>query len=1346
MLLSNCDSKLSSFTTKLRNTNIELRHNLPRIKYDEIYNSESLQTSQNGNTKILKSSLTKDLDDAYNKKFNLENFFSEVYYEKENENQFTIYVKDPIVNSINYTQIFVTNSKNFFILQIPFDNGKTGLYRVDYGRDFIMHNYVIKISEDILKIIITLENNDENKRILEVRRLSKINLIKKFFKYFKARIRNKIYLNSAVTYHNKKLKRKILNLLNYFYFIKIKENVNYLKIRKFVLKRNNFIKKIRIYKNTLVTRNIHYQYMLVKLFLKIFKYKAIKLKQKIFTKNYRICMDSFRMKKFLEKKAKENVFMILKKEVNKRILYKNNYKMASFLHDFLIKKKYFNKIQSNQIKIDKNYSDAILVYKNKIKQKFFKKLLINRHHMKRFYYLSNNYNYCNFFFLFLIIQNYIKQDFIKFNKNNSRNINHISLTQFNTGNNIKDKNNQTLSINDNKENSPIYNFNDNHSNLIDDNSKEEGIHVVNNKSVIFIHKGFYKNCEFKILTNFKNYTFSNYYNNNFHYPLIKNIFDILKQNMRKGKNVRFRYEKMISKKLLLTKEINYLQIKMTKIRLSEHNKIQRKIFWNKFKIRINQKKLIVILKEKTEEKTLRLILKNNLIRLINEINRKVKIRNYFEYKKKYISNKILKFKFFEFLSFLYMKRKIERNIQRINVNEKIYNQNVLTYSINAKDERQQMQILQSNSKNFEQNFISRLISPTNYFKDLKQRFLNFQRMLNLRLNYYKLFINCKTEKILKTKTKKFKDICLKIYYKFFERIKYSMLINRQENFKKNKYIRSVFEKIIESIRYKKRNYFIKTNLINTSKKLSFTTLKEYYIYKKNKYIKQNHFKKKLNSLYYKYYYENYFLKNAEMIKIKNYFISKLKKIKIKYAIKQLKRNSNVKKLNFLAKKYMINKYLQNSISLINLRNKEENLKILYANKIKKYFFRYFLRNIKKLKIVNKIRNKKYEAIKLFKKNSSRKLINNVCSNILKKKIIIENTELLMKKTFLLKLKEIHEKIKQRKNANKKFFNKLILKKLKIKVIRKKNDYIKYEIIKKKFDKKLLIKFLIAKNIIAKTFKFNRILKEFFDRYKKFYLDLFFQMLGENDKEIFIRNRLKKIRSREFFKNLRYLFETNSLEKKKLKKLKSKYCLKSFLNSILQNMLFKQNIIIIKDTIRRYLFCKHLNYLKANVNMHKKCKSMVIKQKEFTIRQKSAIFKKLIYLSKLQKKIYKIKLASSLFYKRLLNEIFTKLQKNQFIRSQKRMLEELLENKIKKNLKIFKFNVKMIKKIRLINLKIETYKYKFGGTNNKKLFFKLIKRKISSNINFNESLKNKITKVIKIDTILNISNYNINFQK
>ncbi len=1419
LLQSNCESKLSAFTNRFRNTNKDYNNSEIKINLDYNYNnyhniesySDSLQNSENGNMKILKSQMPYDLNDIYNNKFNLETFFNEIYYEKDLDSLFIIYIRDKVVNSIDYSKILIINNKNFFILQIPFDNGKSQLFRVDYGSEISMQNYTIEITEDILKIIITIESNfGEDKKALKIKKLHRLITLKLFFKHFKAKAINKIVMHSAVAYNSNKLKRNILNLLKLFYFIKIKENVSFLKIRKFVLRKNNFLGKVKIYKNNINDKKIFEKFMLVKMFFNLFRFKAKKLHETILGKNYRISMNTFHMKKFHENKLLDNVLALLKKEVNKKHLERSNAKMADYLSIFLRKKKIFRKIRMNLISTNKKLYSALDIYKKHIKLKLFKKLMYISHFKKRFYYLSNKYNHYNYLFLFFLIQKYICEfshcnDKNKQKKNNKNNdytnnncenykiskgiqsennspqkiafeveFNIINKNKNLTTNNTNNKMNESFStINAmNKEggDSFIRDIIQNNSNLISDLNKSEIDDLskrTHNISIIPKPKCFYKNCQFKINVNFKNYIYANYYNNNFHLPIVKNIFEILKRNMKKSKAIRFKFtEALVARKLKLNKELTLIKVRMTMLRLREHIKTQTRMFWNKFKIKLNQKKLQKILKEKMHGKVFKFIMLNNFISFMTQINQRHRIKKYFECKKKFIAKKLLKLNFFQFLSMLYMKRKVERRyistLPNDNINTNTYNlksiNNLINYNKNNNHNscidynhiaefKKQIPLLQSNSEKFEQHFVSRLISQSTYIKDLKSKFFYFKRGLNLRLNYYKLIINCKREKILKRKTHKFRDTCLKIFSQYYKKIKLLLLYKHLEAFKKQTQIKAFYSKIIENIKSKKRNYLIECNLISNSKKISFATLKEYYIFKKSKARKEHYFKKKLNALFYKYNYESFFLKNAETLKIKKYFANKLKKNQIRDFFKKQKKTVNKHKIKLIGKRYLIKKHLQNSLLLIKLKNQEEYALRLFSNRIKKYFLRYFLKNIKKLKIIKRLRSRKKAALKIFKKNSDKFLLNIIFAQKAKRNLTSKNKENFGKKIFFLKLKSVFfKKIQIKKALCKKFFKRIFIKKALNRMNSKKDNLVKYEMLKKKYDKKLMKTFLIAKTIIAKTLKMSATLYKTFQRLKQAYLFTFLRFLSQNEHVIFANQRIKKIQVKQFIRKMSNLTKVNSSEKKKLKKLKFKNYLKFFLNSILDKMLLRQKKLKIKATLGEYIQQKNFFILKKNIQQNKKAKKIFKGLKDKKAVDKTAFYSKFFVILKAKRKCKKIKKISLALFKRLLSNVFLKLQKNHFHCSQRKIANVLKKKNLNKNFLAFKKYLKSNSRRRFLKLKEETYKNKFGGVNNFKKFFEQIKKKISTNINCKESLRDKITQIIKFDSQINFSAYNTNFQK
>jgi len=1345
LLLSECESKLSAFSDRLKNTNIDYNTSYIKTYKNENFH-QSLKNSENGNMKIIKSQLPNDLNNVENKNFNLENFFDEVYYEKELESQFIIYIKDKIVNRIDYSKIFILNNNNFFVLQIPFDNKKSQIFRVDYGRTCIMNNYTIELTEDILKIIIGVENNCEFQKIAKIQKLNKIIMFKLFFRYFKNISSNRIIYKSAIYYNNNKLKKKILNLLKFFYLIKIKENVYNIKIRRFIMKKNNFIWKIKLYKEEKSAKAIHSQFKLVKIFFNVFRFKAKRITKCKSTMNFNFNNSAYQVKQYHEKIMKENIVLSLKNEKNRRILFKNNIKMAAVLFDLFTKRKLYNIIKSNYVNIKGKEELAFKVYKFKRKLIFFKKLFENKHSMKKFYYVSNKYNYFNHLFLFFIIQKYInfsqnkKKENIKIS--DSENPSEIYLK------NIKDKSYRSFSTINNKEDSFIcdVNYNNSNSNLIIDLNKSGLEFSINKYSNKNNYNVFDKNCNFKITTNFKNYIFSNFYNNNFHYPLIKNIFNILKKNWKYSKNTRIKLsETIVSRKIKLNKELNFLKIKMTRLREKEYRKTYRRVFWNKFKMRLNQKKLQKILKEKTEADIFKLTFYKNYFIFINEIDKRIKFRKYMESQKKYLLNKLKKFKFYQFLSSLYMKRKIQKQLYDDNINHNYYQNKKRIIHLN--NENHVNIKTQNLSKKSDQQFISRLISSKNYLNELKERFSNFKRLLNLRLNYYKLIINCKRDMIIKRKTNRFREICLKINNKFYHKIKNLKLITRQNRFERKKQIKSFYNKIINLIRNKKRNIFIRSNLINNSKKISFVALKEYNFYKKRKSQNDIYFGKILKSLQYKYYYETYFLKSAEILKMKKYLKLKLKKIQIKNIIKSFKKIAINKKVNNLFKNYMKLKYLNKSLCLARNKSNDKNLQRIFKTKIRKYFFRCFLRCLKKLKIVQNIKNRKKHLLNIFRENNTKHLINNIIITKSHRNLEQKSKENFLIKLFFIKLKKINYTLKKIKLIYIKFLRRVFMRKIKLKLLNKNKKIYQFDVINKKIRRKIMQKYIITKIIIAKTLKMFNVCNKCLDLNRKKYFSYFFFKFKKNYKENLIKQRIKKIKIREFLKIIKFKTQKKANEKKKSSKIRLKNCLKYFINKILESMVLTQNLNILKEKISYIIIDKNFFILKKNIKIKKKLKqnNQTITNKD-SLRQQTS-YKKFLTLIKAKIKINKIKQISLKQFKNLLKEVFVKLNINKYKYQKRKLSIKLQYNNICKNFLVLKNTLKNNSKKRLLKLKEETYKNKFEYSKNIKKFLIKIRRIISLRCICKVNLNNKSNNFfLKLDRSFNNSLNNTEFEK
>ena len=1318
----NLNDKTKNNTEYSNNFN-KIENNNYQMNTDNNY-SDSLQNSENGNIKIFKSELPNYLNDTQNKKFELEKFFNEVHYNRNNQNEFIIFIKDKIVNCIDYSKIFILNNKNFFILQIPFENNKSHLFRVDYGEDCIMKNYTIELTEDILKIIINIENNSENKKILRLKKLNKIIMFKLFFKYFQKKKSNKIIYESARYYHNKKLKNKILNVLKLFYYIKIKDNVVNHKLKKLILKKTNFFAEVKNIFKIKEAYNLFFKFRFLKFNLLVLKSKISSRKEKVINKK-----NSFIEKKNYFKNFKEN--LIKEKFLNllKKLLQCNHSKIAFFLSDFLTKKKLFRILKDNLIKYQEKNNFSLEIYKRKIKKKFLKNLFKIKHAMRKFYYNSSKYNYLNHFFIFLIIQKFIN---LTYNKISGFNFKNNKLNNLDT---INEDNFPSI-INDNIINDKNFN------NTFDSNSLLESYRK------IYI---FNLNSNFKLKINFKNYIFSNYYNNNFHYPIVKKIFNIIKENWKNSTRiVKNFWIIIVSKKIKFSKEKKFDKIKNTKKNLKQHITSQRKLFLNRLKIKINQKKLKKFINQETKKKIKKLLLMNNFINFLNQINRKTKLRNYFLCKQKYFDNKLLRFRFFQFLSCLYMKRKIEKKKKHENSDSRILIQSIKQNNKNPDD--------------FEYKYYTRLISPKNYVADLNSRFYNFRKNLNLRLNYFKLIINCKREKIIKRKTLKFKENCLKIYKSYFKKIKNLLHFRKQIKFTKQKIFGRFFSVIFNRIKYKKTNFLLRENKIINSKKLSFVSLKEYYLYKKDKNKKQNYYKKILNSLYYKYYYENYFLKSAEILKSKKYLLEKLNNIQVKNVFKKLEKNSKRKKIIIMGRNYLIKNNLTLCLVMINKKNKEKNLSKIFNNKMKKYFFRLLLRSLKKLKIIKKINLKKKILVNKIKKFSFIKFVNLIYSNKARKKIKINQIEKYFKKISINRFKNflISKNVKNKKY--KKFFGKLLIKKTKCIILTKNNKIKKIQILKSSFKQNMITKHMFVMNIISKISKFNFILKKIFLKFIKGYYYSFSGFLKEKDRGSFIKNKIKTIRIKEFFKLIFSKKIYNQINNQKIKKLKLKNHLKNLLKNILQNLICSQSKKELKEKIKIFVTLKNFPKFKKNCKYNKKTNFLNSSINKFFKFKKLHHLNKFLHIIKFKIKILAIKKISLYYFKKSISEVYAKLQKNLFIKNQSKISKTLSLNYIFKNFIKLKSNIKKNSFLRLLYLKKETYKYKFQINNNFKKFFENVKKKVFYKVNYkNDSnykkgkffkffdhtqdyLQFNINKFLEIEKIKNFNSFKIFFKK
>lgn len=1325
LIQSNCDSKLSAFSDRMKNT-----HKENFIHQNMFNNFLESNNSENGNNKVISSDFPLNINEVENKHFDLENFFSEVHYDKDPKSRLTIYVKDKIVNSIDYKKIFILNNKNYFILQIPFVNGKTQYFRFDYGRPCIMKNYTIEITEDILKISIIIDDKSDDKNISYLQKFHRLVCLKYFFRYFKTLQNNNIIKSFAKVYYNKKLKKNIFNLLNLFYLIKIRENINHLKTKKFVLRKSLFIKNTTLLIKKKTEFDLNFKFRFLKLNFIIYVRKAKKLKETKLTKNFNLSKSLFLFKKFHIQKLKEYTIKRMITEVNKTKLRSNHIKISGYLHDFFKKKKVYMMIKNNLVILEKKLNSSIEIYKRKVKSNFFRKLLFNNLHMKRFYYNSNNYNYANHFFLFILVRRFINM-----------NCSEVSNKSFSTI--IKNDN----SVNDNDSKEAI-----DESHLTWDEINKSNFEIVEHEKnlisspILRRNIAFSQNCNFKLKTGFKNYIFSSYYKNNFHYPIIKNIFQALKENWKNNKKITLKFNSIVSKKILFNKNSNLEKVRHMKIRLYKHITIQRKINWNKFKMKLNQKKLQKIIIDKTDKKIYRFYLSHNFINFVNNIFKIRKIRKYFLLKKEFLSRKLLRNFFFQFLSNLFIKRKVEKSKISIPYNDNVRPIDYLQFKKIENYDQSKCNDFNLSLNEQQHKLFTRLISRKSFLREMNQNFLNFSRSLHLRLNYYKLIINCKQEKIFIRKTQKFRDIGLHVYKKYATKLFNILFEIKIKKFLQKINLRRFFNNIKCGNKIKQLAIAVRESRLEKIKRMSFYILQQYYKSKIQKNRKKTFAEQALTSIFYKYNYENYFLRYAEILKLQKYLANKIKKYTIKQAFKSLKQNCLHKKITALGKKYLISKICMLSLILVKYKNKVDYLTHVFLIRMRKFFFRIIIRNLKKSNNSKKIYISKDEYLIYRQTSSMKNFLNKLFSSKSKNIISEKNKKIFYKKLFLLKLLKRYKKKDLQKSLRKKFYENLLYKKMISEYRQKRQNLVAYDIIRHSFKNAIIRKFLHIKLIIAQTRKLNFTLDKIFLRFKRTFLKYFLRLFKQLDKKTFIFNRIKRIRIKQFFDEINIRKQEEAFWINKEKKLKFKNFLKNFLSKILVSMLKNQKCNILKHKLTNYIFIK--NFLTFRYQLKKNIKNKHIENKEQKMLNdgRSACFSKFFNCIKIKIKKNQLKEKSFIVYRKTILDIFFRLQQNQFIRSQKKIANKIKLQNILKSIYLLKFNVKNNFKKRLIKLKLETYKNKFSYLNNIQKFLVKIKKMISFKFNFRKTIINEKNQKIKLNTKKQFTSLKYNIDK
>lgn len=931
---------------------------------------------------------------------------------------------------------------------------------------------------------------------------------------------------------------------------------------------------------------IYYKKLKIKLFDSLKKFYLFSIKKKIL--DYKS-----------EKLKKKNLW----KEFNEnKYLLKENINYNFILRD-VKRKKFECKIFFIRF-INKRSQSEYLNNDNMIKNEEFNYRLKNIWHLKFLNFLKiyhhqislkkNNYNVST------ILKNYfLKFKVFKILKNNFLAIKILNRKAENFClNNLKTKVLYILQIHKDK------------NNLRKRNSKK--FNMVNFMFLNLLSNKIYLNSKFKFAFNTynllrnENESLEINTKNQFYLRPIKNFLNILKNYYYK-KLIIFNNLARITYKKYLIQQMNKKNIMKKHIIFSKNykNKKYRHDIKRTFENLIHFK-VESIIQIRLNEKLRKIIWNKNYYIFVTKIFTAIKNSTERNIKTQILAKKMLRFKFFQFVSSLYLKRHIDKSLNQY---KKV------------------------------------LMSPKNFKKRNVAFLQNFKKIICLDFylrNLYKVCFQLKKFKNLNLLVNNFKTTKCKIFYKLArEKI---IMVKKQNIFLVK--IKNIFlNKIEENINYKKLLKCATESRIEKIKKISLLVLKHYYIFRKEKNKRYSYFSKKLNCIIKKFNISKFLAEpynfqrmeiifnNRKVFHIKENIFYTLKKL---FALKKLKKKIQ----NSLKNKYLL---LCNEIVEKSKKYKKKN------TKIKTFIWKLHLDHLKQVQFFRNLKIDNYSIKSKIKKFQFWKFLDKIKSV----------TDCKIKKR-LVKIKFYYLMILKKLNFNLDW-------KLKVKILRKKIQKILffkklkkimlykyiYERISKNYKKIVISKYYNKMSFTSKFTLLSILMNRIYTIYNKKNFTSFIRKLKIFEKLKILNSKVKKIEQRFFLKKLVYKYMINKDFKLVTNKLHYKYYIKNFIKGVLNSMIDTS----LEEKMKKFInliLPKYFSEFKKNVNYLIKLKNEKTKLKKFywkNLKNSLIKFKSNTTIILQENRINKISfsLEKQIFYK-VSKFFFSKIVKLLFIRN------------------------------------------------------------------------------------------------
>jgi hypothetical protein len=915
-------------------------------------------------------------------------------------------------------------------------------------------------------------------------------------------------LTKRFSYIQKFIYQKIL-------FRKISENI----FKKALCRNADFIYQKKLKNKLFDTFKVFYLYSIKK---KVLDFKTEKLKKKFlwreFIENFKTCKDN-KNYNFVLREVKHTIFecrvffIRLFDKISEAEFLKNENELKKEEFNFRIKnmwhKKILNflKIYHQQIALNKNNDSVSTVLKSYFtKSRFFKVLKNNFYAMKTLKekaensYLNNLKNKALYSLKIYKIKNLLR-------KENSKKFNMVNFMFLNFLSNKINLSNIILSDN-----------------------------LLNNESLVIYKNQFY----FRPIRNFLN-ILKNYY--------FKKL--IVYNNFAKIVYKKYLIRQMTKKNTLKRQIILSLNLKIEKYRQDVKSTFDKLIHF----------KVESIIQNRLNDKIRKVILNKTYYIFITNIFRAIKNATERKIKSQILAKKMLRFKFFQFISSLYLKRQIDKSLSQY---KKV------------------------------------LMSPKNFKKRNVAFLQNYRKMISYDFYLRKLYRVCFLSKKFKNNKALISDMKKNKCKQFFEFAKNKIKMKKKKKMFLFKIKKLFFDNVEDNLKDKKLLGCAAESRDEKLKKMSFFVLRHYSTFRKEKNKRYSYFSKKLNCMIKKYYFSNIITKPYNYGRLEILFKNRKEEHTIENIFYTLKKLWHLRKLKKKIQNCLKNKYLVICNNVVKKSKKFEKKNI----KVKTFIWKLHLDHLKQVQFFRNL-NKENNSFKSKIKNFQFwKFLRKIKSGLDCKK---SKRLVKVKYFYLMILKKINFDLDWKlkvKNLSKKLYENLFYKKTKNNL--KLNSI--YNKINQNYHKLLINKYFSKMSFISKFTLLSILMNRIYSIYNKLNFKHFIYQAQIFDKLKIFNNKVKKIEERFFLRKLFFKSMNNKDFKIATNNLQAKYYLKNFIKGVLNAMIDTS----LEEKRKKFISLnlpKYVSGFKKNVIKRIKIKNEKIKQKKFYLDNLKKTFKK-----------------------------------------------------------------------------------------------------------------------------------------